>query len=491
MILIMYLNIYFKYIMTTLKTLLDVSGMIGNSTTGLNFRIGDVVSNQTYIKVIGSGVKKGYVGINTISPEYNLDISGDTNSVNLSVTNLSEFLDVSVNNILTYHTIKHSDDIILDNAKNIKNLFSAQVADIELSGNTITSLETSNNLVIMGNVGVGDTPDDNFKFDISGNIQVRDYLNTNHIQCYTNDEIYIHSDILLDDGKNIGIGKTPNQSIQIDVSGDISCNQAYIDTTYVNLIKGRDENNIDISNNTRFLENVSINKEIDNNYILDVSGDSQFTDISCDSIKTNICNSFNAGSGQLFVLTAGSETEMQAGTHQFSFGGALTTGSWINGNFVGCYLGFSYRIVNIVIMAPTSVGTITNTYGINDIQLGFFFESFDRAVEYGETRAIADDPTADTIEKFILDCSGSTDDYVYVISTTVDINGEGPFINTGVDGDGNSTGTNLVNSDEILYIETFDAGLGSDDDYTNGNNVVTSGVRLFLTCITEEPIYKI
>ena len=56
--------------MTTLKTLLDVSGMIGNSTTGLNFRIGDVVSNQTYIKVIGSGVKKGYVGINTISPVY-------------------------------------------------------------------------------------------------------------------------------------------------------------------------------------------------------------------------------------------------------------------------------------------------------------------------------------------------------------------------------------------------------------------------------------
>lgn len=477
--------------MTTLKTLLDVSGIIGNITTGINFRIGDVVTNDTYIKIVGSGTTKGYVGINTISPNYNLDINGDTNSINLSVTNLSEFLDVSVNNILTYHTIQQSNDIILDNKKNIKNLFSAQVADIELSGNNITSLETNNNIVIKGNIGIEDTPDNGFNFDVSGNIQIRDYLNTNHIQSYTNDEIYIHNDVLLDDGKNFGVGKTPNQSIQIDVSGDISCNQAYIDTTYVNLIKGRDENNIDISNNTRFLENVSINKEIDNNYMLDVSGDSQFTDISCVSIKTNICNSFNAGAGQLFVLSAGSETEMQAGTHQFSFGGALTTGSWINGNFVGCYLGFSYRIVNIVIMAPTSVGTTANTYGINDIQLGFFFESFDRAVEYGETRASATDPTADTIEKFILDCSGSNDDFVYVISTTVDIDGKGPYINTGIDGDGNSIGTNLVNSDEILYIETFDAGLGADDNFTSNNNVVTNGVRLFLTCITEEPIYKI
>ena len=73
----------------------------------------------------------------------------------------------------------------------------------------------------------------------------------------------------------------------------------------------------------------------------------------------------------------------------------------------------------------------------------------------------------------------------------VDIDGKGPYINTGIDGDGNSIGTNLVNSDEILYIETFDAGLGADDNFTSNNNVVTNGVRLFLTCITEEPIYKI
>ena len=65
--------------MTTLKTLLDVSGIIGNITTGINFRIGDVVTNDTYIKIVGSGTTKGYVGINTISPNYNLDINGDTN----------------------------------------------------------------------------------------------------------------------------------------------------------------------------------------------------------------------------------------------------------------------------------------------------------------------------------------------------------------------------------------------------------------------------
>ena len=163
----MYLNIYFKYIMSSLKTLLDVSGIIGNQTSGLNFRIGDIVTNDTYIKILGSGVKKGYVGINTVSPSYHLDINGDTNSINLSVTNLSEFLDVSINNILTYHTIKQDNLIIMDNEKNIKNLFSAQVADIELSGNVITSLESSDKLVIMGNVGVGDSPDDNFKFDVS------------------------------------------------------------------------------------------------------------------------------------------------------------------------------------------------------------------------------------------------------------------------------------------------------------------------------------
>ena len=97
---------------------------------------------------------KGYVGINTVSPSYHLDINGDTNSINLSVTNLSEFLDVSINNILTYHTIKQDDIVIMDN-QNIKNLFSAQVADIELSGNVITSLESSDKLVIMGDVGVG------------------------------------------------------------------------------------------------------------------------------------------------------------------------------------------------------------------------------------------------------------------------------------------------------------------------------------------------
>ena len=89
----MYLNIYFKYIII-LKTLLDVSGIIGNQTTGLNFRIGDIVGNDTYIKILGSGVK-GYVGINTLTPSYNLDING-THSINLSVTNLSEFLDVQL-----------------------------------------------------------------------------------------------------------------------------------------------------------------------------------------------------------------------------------------------------------------------------------------------------------------------------------------------------------------------------------------------------------
>ena len=87
---------------------------------------------------------------------------------------------------------------------------------------------------------------------------------------------------------------------------------------YVNLIKGRDENNIDISNNTRFIENVSINKQIDNNYVLDVSGDSQFTDISCDTIKTNICNSVSSGSGQLFILSAGTDIgEMRTGFINF------------------------------------------------------------------------------------------------------------------------------------------------------------------------------
>ena len=37
--------------MSSLKTLLDVSGIIGNQTSGLNFRIGDIVANDTYIKI--------------------------------------------------------------------------------------------------------------------------------------------------------------------------------------------------------------------------------------------------------------------------------------------------------------------------------------------------------------------------------------------------------------------------------------------------------
>ena len=475
--------------MSALKTLLDVSGIIGNQTSGLNFRIGDIVANDTYIKILGSGVKKGYVGINTVSPSYHLDINGDTNSINLSVTNLSEFLDVSINNILTYHTIKQDDIVIMDNQKNIKNLFSAQVADIELSSNVITSLESSDKLVIMGNVGVGDNPDDNFKFDVSGNIQVRNYLNTNHIESYTNNEIYIHSHVILDDGKNIGIGKTPNQNIQIDISGDISFNQGYIDTTYVNLIKGRDEGNIDISNNTRFIEKVSINKDIDDKYVLDVSGDSQFTDICCNTIKMNICNSVSAGSGQLFILSAGTDTEMRTGVHQFSFGGGLPS-DWVNGNFVGCYLGFSYRIVNIVIMAPENIGTGQNEYGINGIQIGFFFQGYETRID-GQLKA--NDPTADTVEKFILDCSYNTEEIFYIINTPVNVNGQGPFLNTGVDGSGILIGTNLVKSDEILYMETFNVGMGGDPNVIdNPNNYkITQGVRLFLTCITEEPIYNI
>ena len=474
--------------MTTLTTLLDVSGMIGNTTSGLNFRIGDIVTNDTYIKIVGSGTTEGFVGINTSSPAYNLDINGDTNSINLSVTNLSEFLDISVNNILSYHTIKQDNLVIMDNQKNIKNIFSAQVADIELSGNTITSLETNDNLVIMGNVGVGDTPDDNFMFDISGDIQVRNYLNTNHIQSYTDDEIYVHSDFLLDDGKNIGIGKTPNQDIQIDVSGDISCNQSYMDTVYVNLIKGRDEGNIDISNNTRFLENVSIQKPVDTDYVLDVSGNSQFTDISCQSVKTKICNSVSAGSGQLFILSAGTELQMEQNVHQFSFGGTLSS-DWINGNYVGCYLGFSYRIVNIVIMAPEVVGSYTNSYGINGIQLGFFFEGYETKT-YGQFKAV--DPTADAFDKFTLDCSYNNDEKFYIISTTVDSSGQGPFINTGTDVNDVDIGTNLVNSNEILYIETRDVGWGGDSDIiTNSDNYnITQGVRLFITCITEDPIYN-
>lgn len=472
-----------------LTTLLDVSGMIGNTTSGLNLRIGDIVTNETYIKIVGSGTTEGYVGINTVDPQYNLDINGDTNSINLSVTNLSEFLDASVNNILSYHTIQQDSTVILDNEKNIKNLFSAQVSDIEISGNKITSLESSDKLVLMGDVGVGDSPDDNFKFDVSGNIQVRNYLNTNHIQSYTNDEIYIHNDVLLDDGKNIGIGKTPNQDIQIDVSGDISCNQAYIDTTYVNLIKGRDEGNIDISNNTRFKENVSIQTPIDTDYVLDVSGDSQFTDISCQSIKTDICNSVSAGTGQLFVLSASTDSDMSENLFQFSFGGSLPS-YWINGEYVGCYLGFSYRIVNIVIMAPERVGDVDNIYGINGIQLAFYIEGVNKQTD-GQFTAV--NPTIDLDDKFTLDCSYNINNIFYIISTTVDSSGQGPFINTGTDyTTGNDIGTNLVNSDEILYIETRKVGWGGDENMINNpdNYVITKGVRLFITCITEDPIYN-
>ena len=101
--------------------------------------------------------------------------------------------------------------------------------------------------------------------------------------------------------------------------------------------------------------------------------------------------------------------------------------------------------------------------------------------------------TADTIEKFILDCSYNTEEIFYIINTPVDVNGQGPFINTGVDGCGNLIGTNLVKSDEILYMETFHVGMGGDPNVIdNSNNYkITQGVRLFLTCITEEPIYNV
>jgi len=89
----------------SIRSLLDVSGLIGNTTTGLNFRIGDITSSQNYIKIVGSGTSTGYIGINTDDPNYQLDISGHTNSTNLSVTSSSEMYDLSVNNILNYHSI--------------------------------------------------------------------------------------------------------------------------------------------------------------------------------------------------------------------------------------------------------------------------------------------------------------------------------------------------------------------------------------------------
>jgi len=488
----------------SIRSLLDVSGLIGNTTTGLNFRIGDITSSQNYIKIVGSGTSTGYIGINTDDPNYQLDISGHTNSTNLSVTSSSEMYDLSVNNILNYHSIYQGNFEILDSGRNLKDLSSIHVAEIELSGNIITSLQDASNLVLMANVGVGDDPTSGFKMDISGNLQVRDTTYCNHLQSYITDaSMQVHSDVILDDGKQLGIGLIPNDNIQLDISGDLSCNSIYNDYQYVNVIKGRDEGQIDISNNTMFLENVSIQTDVHTDYVLDVSGDSRFTDVSCQSIETNICNSLHAGTGQLFILSASCNQEISGGLFQFSFGGSLPT-DWGLGNYSGCYLGFSYRIVSITLVAPEKVGETDNAQGLNGIELAFFFEGYTAITttsSAGTTNATnemfhdrytaatggANDPTADTIEKFILDCSYDDPTAYYILKTSLDVSGIGEYITTTgvVEDNGEWVGTNLVKDDEILYVFTINEGLGG----TAGNK--TSGIRMFLTCITEDPIYNV
>jgi UDP-3-O-[3-hydroxymyristoyl] glucosamine N-acyltransferase len=221
----------------------------------------------------------GYVGINTLNPQFSLDVTGNIRATGNIITNTYNGGNPTTNVSLFTTTTAN---ISIGGATGSSNLIaigtSASLGNVRIGGNIKLGYGTTY-------VGVNKDISNGFLFDVSGDSMFRDKL-------------FVNSDASF--GTNV------------NVVGDVSVNQSLY-------VRNRSlfSNDVSINGFTQHNNSVAINKDISSEYALDVSG---LTNLRGNLTTTNITTN-----GSLSITGGGSLTVNGLPVSGASVGTALTT----------------------------------------------------------------------------------------------------------------------------------------------------------------------
>ena len=267
-----------------------------------------------YLKVSKSGDTNQRIGINTATPEHELDVNGTTRSVNLEVTNISKLADVTIsgNTIST-----DSSTLNLATSNTVVYQQRLNVDSIDIHENVIETVDSNANLELRAN-GTGNIyiPSNNVQIDqdltVTGLTTLQDLTAEGTITA----ESFYNNNILVDD--NYITTTVSNSDLELRANGTgriyIPSNDVVIDTTLT-------VNGLTTLSDTDIVGTVTHTGDINQTGVMSVTGNvnisntltvdntAQFEDIQIDQnkIKTTLSNSNlelrPAGTGTVEILS--------------------------------------------------------------------------------------------------------------------------------------------------------------------------------------------
>ena len=184
-----------------------------------------------YLKVSKSGDTNQRIGINTATPQYELDVNGTTRSTNLEVTNISKLADVTIsgNTIST-----DSDTLNLATANTVVYQQRLNVDSIDIHENVIETVDSNANLELRANgTGTIYIPSNNVQIDqdltVTGLTTLQDLTAEGTITA----ESFYNNNILVDDNYITTTVSDSDLELRADGTGNIYVpgNNVLIDTT--------------------------------------------------------------------------------------------------------------------------------------------------------------------------------------------------------------------------------------------------------------------
>jgi len=281
----------------------------------------------------------GYVGVNTLTPSYNLDVSGTfrvtgaTTAAAITATTISASTSLTTGTIIATGTA----NLYATAATTTLNMGTLVPANSTINiGNSTDTVNTT--LKIGGNIKLGSgskyvtvnkDPSLNFFFDVSGDSLFRNNLTINTPT--RNNSVAINKDISSQYALDVS-GESLFRN-NLTINSDLSVNQSFF-VTNRSLFAGDVSMNQNLSL-TSALRNrsVAINKDISSQYALDVSGESLFrgTVNTTGTIAVTNGGSINVTGGGTILIDGAQVVGGSAGT-------TLTTNGVKIGNDTNYYV---------------------------------------------------------------------------------------------------------------------------------------------------------
>jgi len=251
-----------------------------------------------YLKVSKSGDTNQRIGINTATPQYELDVNGTTRSTNLEVTNISKLADVTIsgNTIST-----DSSTLNLATANTVVYQQRLNVDSIDIHENVIETVDSNSNLELRANgTGTIYIPSNNVQIDqdltVTGLTTLQDLTAEGTITA----ESFYNNNILVDDNYITTTVSDSDLELRADGTGNIYVpnNNVIIDTTLT--VSGLTTlSDTDITGTVTHTGNInqtgilSVTGNINVTNTLTVDNTAQFEDIQIDqnTIRTTLSNS--------------------------------------------------------------------------------------------------------------------------------------------------------------------------------------------------------